>query len=58
MENTEENKINKETLFRVVVPKRRSLFYKFKYYIRGLKLIQSILGPQTKALPAPSKLRF
>lgn len=56
--NTEENQLEKEPLFRIVLPKRRSLFYKLRYYIRGLKLIQSLLGPQTKALPAPSKLKF
>lgn len=56
MQNTEENK-EIEPLFRVVVPKRRSWFYSFKYYIRGLKAVQALLGPQIKALPAPSKFR-
>lgn len=57
MEHTEENQ-EKEPLFRVVIPKRRSWFYSLKYYIRGLKAIQALLGPQVKALPAPSKFRL
>ena len=56
MENTEDNK-EKEPLFRVVVPQRRSWFYSFRYYIRGLKAVEIFLGPQVKALPAPSKYR-
>lgn len=56
-DKNEEINEEQEPLFRVVLPKRRSWFYSFKYYIRGLKAIQAILGPQTKALPAPSKFR-
>ena len=56
MENTEEKEIQ-EPLFRVVVPQRRSWFYSFKYYLRGLKFFEIFLGPQVKALPAPAKFR-
>lgn len=57
MENTEEN-IEKEPLFRIVLPQRRSWFYSLRYYLRGLKAVEAFLGPQVKALPAPVKYRY
>lgn len=60
MDNTEEKEeINEiKPLFTIVLPKRRTWFYNFKYKLRGLKFFQAILGPQVKALPAPSKYRI
>ena len=59
MKLTEDNIIEnktKEPLFTVVIPKRRCFTYKIKYYIRGLKIVQSILGPQIKALPPLTRI--
>ena len=56
MESTNDNKVKVlegEPLFRVVIPKRRTWFYRFIYSIRGSKFFEAIFGPQQKALPAP-----
>ena len=48
----------REPLFRVVVPKRRTWFYHFKYFLRGTRFVQALLGPQVKALPAPTQFKY